>query len=126
MEKEDDGSNRLLKRKQYEQKLRRLQAELCKLQDWVNHEGLRVVVVFEGHDAAGKGGTIRAITERQPEGLSPSGPSRSVGSTRVRCIYRRREKSSSSIGAGTTAAGVEYVMGFALKNSIAGFWIFVP
>jgi polyphosphate kinase 2 len=44
--------------------LRKLQAELCKLQDWVKHQGLRVIVVFEGRDAAGKGGTIRAITER--------------------------------------------------------------
>src|SRR4029453_3009633 len=44
--------------------LRKLQAELCRLQDWVKHEGLRVIVVFEGRDGAGKGGTIRAITER--------------------------------------------------------------
>lgn len=53
-----------LKRKKYETELRRLQGELCKLQEWVKHEGLRVIVVFEGRDAAGKGGTIRAITER--------------------------------------------------------------
>src|SRR5271163_3275059 len=53
-----------LKRKEYEKELRKLQAELCKLQDWVKYKGLRVIVVFEGRDAAGKGGTIRAITER--------------------------------------------------------------
>ena len=53
-----------LKRKKYEKELRRLQAELCKLQDWVKFKGLRVMIVFEGRDAAGKGGTIRAITER--------------------------------------------------------------
>src|SRR6201985_674614 len=53
-----------LKRKKYEKELRRLQAELCKLQDWVKYKGLRVIVVFEGRDAAGKGGTIRALTER--------------------------------------------------------------
>jgi len=53
-----------MKRKRYEKDLRRLQGELCKLQDWVKHEGLRIMVVFEGRDAAGKGGTIRAITER--------------------------------------------------------------
>jgi polyphosphate kinase 2 len=53
-----------MKRKEYEKELRKLQAELCRLQDWVKQEGLRVVVVFEGRDAAGKGGTIRAITER--------------------------------------------------------------
>jgi len=53
-----------LKRKKYEKELRRLQAELCKLQDWVKYKSLRIIVVFEGRDAAGKGGTIRAITER--------------------------------------------------------------
>ena len=53
-----------MKRKEYEKALRKLQVELCALQDWVKEKGLRVVVVFEGRDAAGKGGTIKAITER--------------------------------------------------------------
>ncbi len=53
-----------LKRKDYEKELQRLQAELCALQDWVRHTGQRIVLVFEGRDAAGKGGTIKAITER--------------------------------------------------------------
>ena len=53
-----------LGRKSYEKELRKLQAELCILQDWVKEKGLRVIVVFEGRDAAGKGGTIKAITER--------------------------------------------------------------
>ena len=53
-----------LKAKQYEKQLRELQAQLCRLQDWVKHKGLRVIIVFEGRDAAGKGGTIRALTER--------------------------------------------------------------
>ena len=53
-----------LKRKKYEKELERLQAKLCALQEWVKAKGLRVVVVFEGRDAAGKGGTIKAITER--------------------------------------------------------------
>jgi polyphosphate kinase 2 len=53
-----------LKRSDYEQELRRLQAELCTLQAWVKAKGLRAIVVFEGRDGAGKGGTIRAITER--------------------------------------------------------------
>jgi polyphosphate kinase len=48
---------------QYEKELRRLQVELIKLQEWVKHEGLRVVVLFEGRDAAGKGGAIKRITE---------------------------------------------------------------
>src|SRR3982751_1418844 len=53
-----------LKEKQYAKELRKLQEELCYLQDWVKHNGLRVIVIFEGRDGAGKGGTIRAITER--------------------------------------------------------------
>ena len=53
-----------MKRKEYEKALRKLQVELCALQDWVKQRGLRVVVIFEGRDAAGKGGTIKAITER--------------------------------------------------------------
>ena len=53
-----------MKRKEYERALGALQVELCALQDWVKAKGLRVIVVFEGRDAAGKGGTIKAITER--------------------------------------------------------------
>jgi polyphosphate kinase len=53
-----------LKRKEYEKELRKLQTELCSLQDWVKQTGERIIVVFEGRDAAGKGGTIRALTER--------------------------------------------------------------
>ena len=53
-----------LKRKAYEKELARLQAKLCTLQEWVKAKGLRAIVIFEGRDAAGKGGTIRAITER--------------------------------------------------------------
>lgn len=65
MTKQDASQkDKSLKRKQYEKELRRLQEELCKLQDWVKYKGLRVIVVFEGRDAAGKGGTIRAMTER--------------------------------------------------------------
>jgi len=53
-----------VKRKKYNKELRKLEAELAKLQGWIRHEGLRVVVVFEGRDAAGKGGTIKTITRR--------------------------------------------------------------
>jgi polyphosphate kinase len=53
-----------MKRKAYEQELRKLQVELCHLQDWVKKAGARIIILFEGRDAAGKGGTIKAITER--------------------------------------------------------------
>jgi polyphosphate kinase len=56
--------NQKMKRKDYEKELLLLQAQLCLLQDWVKHKGLRVIIVFEGRDGAGKGGTIKAITER--------------------------------------------------------------
>jgi len=65
MNKESQTKDRKkLKTKEYEKELRRLQVELCRLQEWVRLKGLRVLVVFEGRDGAGKGGTIRAITER--------------------------------------------------------------
>src|SRR5438128_6934354 len=53
-----------LKRKAYEKELSKLHVELVKLQEWVKHEGFKVCIVFEGRDGAGKGGTIKAITER--------------------------------------------------------------
>jgi polyphosphate kinase 2 len=58
-----NGKNRM-KRKDYEDELRKLQLRLSHLQAWVRQEGLRVIILFEGRDAAGKGGTIKAITER--------------------------------------------------------------
>src|SRR5437773_11744285 len=66
MQLKRDGveNNGKLKRKDYEQELRKLQVELCHLQDWVKETGARIIVVFEGRDAAGKGGTIKAMTER--------------------------------------------------------------
>src|SRR5215510_1396519 len=53
-----------LKGKEYERELAKLHVELVKVQEWVKHKGLKIVVVFEGRDGAGKGGTIKAITER--------------------------------------------------------------
>src|SRR5947199_1399640 len=53
-----------MKRKAYEKELEKLQVQLCHLQEWVKANKLRVIVLFEGRDAAGKGGTIKAITEK--------------------------------------------------------------
>jgi polyphosphate kinase len=53
-----------LSRKDFEKEMQRLQGRLCVLQEWVKAKGLRVIIIFEGRDAAGKGGTIKAITER--------------------------------------------------------------
>ncbi|MGD8412946.1 MAG: polyphosphate kinase 2 [Candidatus Latescibacterota bacterium] len=60
-----DGKSRSkLSRKEFEDELKKLQVELVHLQAWVKQEGLRIIVVFEGRDAAGKGGVIKRITER--------------------------------------------------------------
>ncbi len=66
-EKQDQDNNMPLKKmnkKEYEKELARLQVELVKLQEWIKQKGLRVVVLFEGRDAAGKGGVIKRITMR--------------------------------------------------------------
>ena len=63
-DKTDKGAGGALTRKVFDKELERLHVELVKLQRWVVHKGLKVVIVFEGRDGAGKGGTIKAITER--------------------------------------------------------------
>lgn len=66
-EKADEASTETtgkMKNKDYEQELAKLHVELVKLQEWVKHKGLKVCIVFEGRDGAGKGGVIKAITER--------------------------------------------------------------
>src|SRR6187200_965363 len=63
-EKAKSNGSEKMKTKKYAKELTRLQGELCHLQEWVKHKGLRVIIIFEGRDAAGKGGTIRALTER--------------------------------------------------------------
>src|SRR5262249_15003472 len=60
----DEEKNKKIKNKKYMKELTRLQAKLCMLQEWVKAKGLRVILIFEGRDAAGKGGTIKALTER--------------------------------------------------------------
>jgi polyphosphate kinase 2 len=61
---DNNEANGPLKRKEYDKELKKLHGELVKLQEWTKHRGLKVCVVFEGRDGAGKGGTIKAITER--------------------------------------------------------------
>jgi polyphosphate kinase 2 len=59
----EEAASSGLKKKVYEKELARLELELIKLQEWIKHAGLKVVVIFEGRDAAGKGGTIKRITQ---------------------------------------------------------------
>jgi polyphosphate kinase len=130
----DSSEDNKLKRKDYEKLLRKLQAELCAVQDWVKRTGQRIVVVFEGRDAAGKGGTIRAMTER----VSPR-------TFRVVALPAPsdREKSQMFVqrylghfpAAGEIVifdrswynrAGVEYVMGFCTKEQHKRFLEICP
>jgi polyphosphate kinase 2 len=120
--------------KEYTKKLRDLQQELCHLQAWVKHEGLRVVVVFEGRDGAGKGGTIRAITER----VSPRvfrvvalpAPSDREKSQLYLQRYVQHFPAAGEIvifdRSWYNRAGVERVMGFANKEQIEGFLKICP
>jgi polyphosphate kinase 2 len=61
---EQEKADRKMKRKDYDKELHKLQTKLCRLQDWIVDKGLRVIIIFEGRDAAGKGGTIKALMER--------------------------------------------------------------
>ena len=72
------GVKRKMKRKQYEKEMRVLHGELVAMQEWVKATGAKVCIVFEGRDTAGKGGTIKRITETgEPEGIPGRRPARS-------------------------------------------------
>jgi polyphosphate kinase 2 len=130
----DNSPERKIKRKQYETELRSLQAELCKLQEWVKHKGLRVIVVFEGRDAAGKGGTIKAITER----VSPRvfrvvalpAPSDREKSQMYMQRYVQHFPTAGEVvifdRSWYNRAGVEYVMGFCTKEQHRQFLELCP
>jgi polyphosphate kinase len=118
-----------LKRKAYEKELRKLQAELCILQDWVKHKGLRIMIIFEGRDGAGKGGTIRAITERVSPRvyrvLALPAPSDREKSQMYMQRYMQHFPAAGEIliwdRSWYNRAGVEHVMGFCSKEQYEGF-----
>ena len=133
-EREAGQAPEKLSTKEYERKLRDLHVELVKLQQWVVHKGLKVCVVFEGRDGAGKGGTIKAITER----VSPR-----VFRVVALPAPTEREKSQMYLqryvphwpAAGEVVifdrswynrAGVERVMGFCTEQQVKGFLNAVP
>jgi polyphosphate kinase 2 len=122
------------KKSSYEKELRKLQIELCHLQTWVKEKGLRVVVIFEGRDGAGKGGTIRAITER----LSPRvfrvvalpAPSDREKSQVYMQRYMAHFPAAGEVvifdRSWYNRAGVEYVMGFCTKEQHDRFLTLMP
>jgi polyphosphate kinase len=125
---EEEGGKRV-KRKEYEKELRKLQGRLCELQEWVKHSGQRVIIVFEGRDAAGKGGTIKAITER----VSPRvfrlvalpAPSDREKTQMYMQRYMAHFPAAGEIvlfdRSWYNRAGVEYVMGFCTKEQYESF-----
>jgi polyphosphate kinase len=117
---QDDASVAKMKRKAYEKELRKLQVQLCHLQQWVKAKNLRVIILFEGRDTAGKGGTIKALTERvSPRSFRvvalPAPSDRQKG----QMFFQRYMEYFPAAGeivifdrSWYNRAGVEYVMGF--------------
>lgn len=127
-------SRKKLNRKHYEKELYKLQARLCELQEWVKHKGLRVIIIFEGRDAAGKGGTIRALTER----VSPRvfrvvalpAPSDREKSQMYVQRYMQHFPAAGEVvifdRSWYNRAGVEHVMGFCTKEQHSRFLQLCP
>src|SRR5690242_14218895 len=129
-----EANSKKMKRKEYEKHLRKLQVELCRLQDWVKAEGARIIVIFEGRDAAGKGGTIKAISER----VSPRvfrvialpAPSDREKSQMYMQRYMEHFPAAGEIAifdrSWYNRAGVEWVMGFCTKEQHEKFLELCP
>ena len=123
-----------MKRAEYEEELNKLQIRLAHLQRWVKEKGLRVVIVFEGRDGAGKGGTIRAITER----VSPRvfrvvalpAPSDREKSQIYMQRYLQHFPAAGEVvifdRSWYNRAGVEYVMGFCTEKQRKRFLELCP
>ena len=150
LELNDDGDDRLarklaglseadddedgLGRTRYFQALFDLQAELVKLQDWVVHQGLKVIVIFEGRDAAGKGGVIKRITQRlNPRVCRVVALPAPNERERTQWYFQRYAPHLPAAGeivlfdrSWYNRAGVERVMGFCTEEDVAEFFRSVP
>ena len=113
-----------MKRKEYEQELRRLHGELVAMQEWVKTTGAKICVVFEGRDTAGKGGTIKAITERVSPRVFrvvalPAPTDREKSQMYVQRYIQHFPAAGEVVifdRSWYNRAGVEYVMGFCTKK----------
>ena len=130
---ESNGTGKLTN-KQYTKELRKLHAKLCHLQDWVKYKGLRVIIIFEGRDAAGKGGAIKALTERVSSRVfrvvalpTPSDREKSQMYLQ-RYVEHFPAKGEIVIfdRSWYNRAGVEYVMGFCTKHEHRRFLELCP
>jgi polyphosphate kinase 2 len=124
MAKKAEIDDERMKRKEYEKELQKLQVKLCHLQDWVREKGTRIIIVFEGRDAAGKGGTIKAISERvsprvfRVEAL-PSPSDREKTQMFIQRYIQRFPAAGEIVifdRSWYNRAGVEYVMGFCSED----------
>src|SRR4029077_12932586 len=124
-ETQDHGSEQTdakakLKRKEYEEQIAKFHTELVKLQFWVKHAGARIIVLFEGRDAAGKGGVIKRITERvSPRGFRADAFPAPSERERSQIYFQRYFEHFPAAGeivifdrSWYNRAGVERVMGF--------------
>ena len=123
-----------LKRKEYDALLEPLQVELVKLQEWVKQAGAKVIVVFEGRDAAGKGGIIRAITERTSPRVFriaalPSPTEREKSQMYIQRYMAHFPAAGEVVlfdRSWYNRAGVERVMGFTPEDQVKRFLRYVP
>ena len=123
-----------MKRAKYEKTLRTLQVRLCHLQRWIKEKGLRVVIVFEGRDGAGKGGTIRAITERLSPRIFrvvalPAPSDREQAQVYMQRYLQHFPAKGEAVifdRSWYNRAGVEYVMGFCSKEQHRRFLELCP
>ena len=130
---EKNGADKL-KRKDYEKELRKLQVELCDLQEWVKDKGQRVIILFEGRDTAGKGGTIKALTERvSPRMFRLVALPAPSDREKTQIYFQRYMQHFPAAGeivifdrSWYNRAGVEYVMGFCSKQEHQRFLELCP
>jgi polyphosphate kinase 2 len=123
-----------LKRKLYEEEMRKLHVELVKLQEWVKHAGLKVCIVFEGRDGAGKGGTIKAITERVSPRVFrvvalPSPTEREKSQLYIQRYIPHLPAAGEIVifdRSWYNRAGVERVMGFCTEDQVKRFLAMAP
>ena len=130
----ESGDSSKLTRKTYEQELKRLHVELVKLQQWVVAERQKVCIVFEGRDGAGKGGTIKAITERvSPRVFRVVALPAPTEREKSQMYFQRYIPHMPAAGevvifdrSWYNRAGVERVMGFATEEQVAHFLLGTP
>jgi polyphosphate kinase len=123
-----------LKRKEYEEKLAGLHVELVQLQDWVRREKKKICIIFEGRDAAGKGGVIKALTERvSPRTFRvvalPAPTEREKSQMYVQRYIPHLPAASEIVifdRSWYNRAGVERVMGFCTEKQVETFFAAVP